>query len=81
MELSDQLKEAIRESGFSVYQISQRAGVTQSALSRFLSDDPESHRDIRLEATVNKLATFLQLELSPKGNAKKALRQHPGKSK
>jgi hypothetical protein len=75
--LSDQLKRAIAESGKTAYQIGQETGVPQSVLSRFLSDNPDQHRDIRLEGTADKLASYLGLELrlvekAPKKDAKRA---------
>ena len=63
--LSDQIKEAILKSGKTVYQISQETGVTNPVLSRFLSTDPETHRDIRLERTADKLAAYFGLSLLP----------------
>jgi len=56
--LSDALKQAIRESDMSVYQIAKRAGISQIMISRFLSGE----RDIRL-ATADKLANTLGLKL------------------
>ena len=56
--LSDALKQAIRDSQESEYQIAQRAGVSQIVISRFLSGE----RDIRM-ATADKLAGTLGLKL------------------
>ena len=57
--LSQTLKQAIRESDQSEYQIAKDAGVSQIVISRFLSGD----RDIRM-ATVDKLADALGLKLA-----------------
>ena len=56
--LSDALKQAIRDSEKSEYQIAQQAGVSQIVISRFLSGE----RDIRM-ATADKLAGALGLKL------------------
>ena len=56
--LSDALKQAIRASEKSEYQVAQEAGVSQIVISRFLSGE----RDIRM-ATADKLANALQLKL------------------
>ena len=58
--LSQALKQAIRESEMSEYQIAKRAGISQIMVSRFLSGE----RDIRL-ATADKLAHALGLKLIP----------------
>jgi DNA-binding phage protein len=57
--LSHALKDAIRASDKSVYQIAHDAGVSQIVLSRFLSGE----RDIRM-ATADKLADALGLTLT-----------------
>jgi hypothetical protein len=57
--LSHELREAIRASGRTVYQIAQDAGVSQIVVSRFLSGE----RDIRM-ATADKLADVLGLKLA-----------------
>lgn len=57
--MSAALKEAIRKSDRSVYQIAQEAGVSQIVVSRFVSGE----RDIRM-ATADKLATVLGLKLT-----------------
>jgi hypothetical protein len=62
--ISKQLKDAIANCGKSPYQISKETGIAQPILSRFLSDDPETHRDIRLEKTADKLAAYFGLKLS-----------------
>lgn len=59
--LSDALKEAIRGSGKSVYQIANDAGISQIVISRFLSGE----RDIRM-ATADRLAKALGLKLEAK---------------
>jgi 2-phospho-L-lactate guanylyltransferase (CobY/MobA/RfbA family) len=56
--LSEALKQAIRESDKSEYQIAQLAGVSQIVISRFLSGE----RDIRMN-TADKLAGALELKL------------------
>ena len=56
--LSDALKQAIRDSDKSEYQIAQQADVSQIVISRFLSGE----RDIRM-ATADKLAGALGLNL------------------
>jgi DNA-binding phage protein len=56
--LSETLKQAIRASGKSVYQIASASGVSQIVVSRFLSGE----RDIRM-ATADKLAEALGLKL------------------
>jgi hypothetical protein len=56
--LSETLKEAIRHSKLSVYQIAKDAGVSQIVLSRFLSGE----RDIRM-ATADRVAAVLGLQL------------------
>jgi hypothetical protein len=64
--ISKQLKEAILSSGKTPYQISKDTGVAPPILSRFLSTNPDSHRDIRLEKTADKLAAYFGLELAAK---------------
>jgi len=56
--LSEALKQAVRESEKSEYQIAHEAGVSQIVISRFLSGE----RDIRM-ATADKLAGILGLKL------------------
>lgn len=56
--LSQALRDALRSSGKSMYQIAQDAGVSQIVVSRFLSGE----RDIRM-ATADKLAEALGLML------------------
>ncbi len=57
--LSQALRDALRASDKSMYQISQDAGVSQIVVSRFLSGE----RDIRM-ATADKLAEALGLKLA-----------------
>lgn len=56
--LSQALKRAIQQSGKSVYQVAQEAGVSQIVISRFLSGE----RDIRM-ATADRLAAVLGVTL------------------
>jgi len=58
--LSQALKDALRTSSKSMYQVAQDAGVSQIVVSRFLSGE----RDIRM-ATADKLADALGLSLAP----------------
>jgi hypothetical protein len=58
--IADSLKQAIRESGRSAYQISKESGIAQIVITRFLSGE----RDIRM-ATADKLARALHLQLTP----------------
>ena len=60
--LSEVLREAIRGSGKSVYQIAKAANVSQIVVSRFLSGE----RDIRME-TADRLAEVLELGVSKRG--------------
>jgi DNA-binding phage protein len=60
--LSQALKDALRGSGKSIYQIALDAGVSQIVVSRFLSGE----RDIRM-ATADKLAEALGLKLAKAG--------------
>ena len=57
--LSQALRDALRSSEKSMYQIAQDAGVSQIVVSRFLSGE----RDIRM-ATADKLAEALGLKLA-----------------
>jgi hypothetical protein len=65
MTISDQLKEAIRKSGKTPNLIAKETSVALPILSRFLSDNPDLHRDISLEATADKLCAYFGLELRP----------------
>jgi transcriptional regulator with XRE-family HTH domain len=64
MTISEQLRDAIKRSGLSLNQIANLTGLGQPALWRFVSDDPDTHRDIRLERTADKLAAFFKLGLA-----------------
>jgi hypothetical protein len=68
--ISDQLRKAITDSEKTVYQIAKETGIAHPILSRFLSTDSKSHRDIRLERTADKLATYFGLALAPDRPAK-----------
>jgi transcriptional regulator with XRE-family HTH domain len=57
--LSQALRDALRTSDKSIYQIAQDAGLSQIVVSRFLSGE----RDIRM-ATADKLAEALALKLA-----------------
>ena len=57
--LSETLKQAIRASDQSVYQIAKEAGISQIVITRFLSGE----RDIRM-ATADRLAGVLKLRLT-----------------
>ena len=56
--IAEQLREAIRKSGKTAYQLSQESGVSQAVLSRFLGGT----RDITL-STADKLCDVLGLDL------------------
>ena len=56
--IAESLKQAIRDSGRSVYQVSKDSGIAQIVIARFLSGE----RDIRM-ATADKLARALNLHL------------------
>ena len=45
--------------------IAKETGITQTILAHFLSDDPDQHRDIRLESTADRLCAYFGLELRP----------------
>ena len=57
----DQLREAVRQSGKTMYRIAKDSGVTQPVLARFMAEQ----RDIRA-ATFAKIAAAMGLELRPK---------------
>ena len=57
--LADQLRQAVLDSGLSVYRIAKDSGVPQSALQRFIT----GHRDLRLE-TASKLAAYFGMRLT-----------------
>ena len=62
MTLTERLKNEIRNSEKTLTQIAEESGVSQPALSRFISETKENSRDIRLE-TADKLAAYFGLEL------------------
>jgi hypothetical protein len=57
--IAESLKQAIRESNRTVYQIAKESGISQIVITRFLSGE----RDIRV-ATADKIARVLKLQLS-----------------
>jgi transcriptional regulator with XRE-family HTH domain len=68
MTITEVIQRAISDSGMSVNQVAKATGVSQSALSHFLSSDSAQRRDIRL-ATADKLAEFFGLTLVAKPSA------------
>ena len=60
--LSEALKKAIIKSELSRYQIAKQARVDQAVISRFLSDDDDQRRDLRLE-TASKIAEVVGVRL------------------
>lgn len=63
--LSESLRKAIEESGYSNYQLSHLTGVSQSVLNRFVSGE----RDITL-GTASKIAVVIGAELKIKAARK-----------
>jgi len=57
--IAESLKQALRDSGRLVYQISKESGIAQIVIARFLSGE----RDIRM-ATADRLARALKLQLA-----------------
>lgn len=57
--IADSLKQAIRDSGRSMYELSKDSGIAQIVIARFLSGE----RDIRM-ATADKLARTLNMQLT-----------------
>lgn len=57
--VSDRLREAIRESNKTMYEVAKEAGVDYSIVRRFLNDE----RDMKL-ATADRLAAYFGLELT-----------------
>lgn len=57
--LSDQLKQAIDESGLTRYRIAKETGVSESTLAQFYN----GHRGLSMEA-LNALGDFLQLTIT-----------------
>jgi hypothetical protein len=72
--LSQQLKQAIRRSGVSISQLARDTDIPRPTIHRFLSADADQHRDIRLEATADRLAEYLNLVLAPSEFRKKPRR-------
>jgi transcriptional regulator with XRE-family HTH domain len=62
MSISDQLREAIRKSGQSVYAVSKGSGVSQSSLSRFLTEDESQRQNLSLNS-IEQLAAYFGLRL------------------
>jgi len=62
MTLSDQVRQAIRDSGLTCYRISQLTGIHESTLSKFLSGE----RGLSL-AALDKLAPVIRMEVRSKG--------------
>jgi DNA transposition AAA+ family ATPase len=56
--LTDQLRQAIDESGLTRYQIARSAGIDESALAKFYN----GHRGLSMDA-LNALGEFLQLTI------------------
>lgn len=71
MTISEQLREAIRNSGLSVYRIAKDSGVPQQTLQRFMTHE----RDIRMAQTADRLATYFKLELAPQQTTTKAAKK------
>jgi transcriptional regulator with XRE-family HTH domain len=57
--LSDQLRQAIADSGITRYRISKATGINEAALGKFFHGE----RGLSLES-IDKLAEFLKLELT-----------------
>jgi len=66
--LTDQLRQAIDDSGLTRYQIAKATGIDESALAKFYN----GHRGLSMQA-LNALGDFLQLRIT--------LRRKPGKKK
>jgi hypothetical protein len=64
LDISEQLRRAIQDSPETLYAIAKGAGVNWSVVARFVTDDPDEQRDIRME-TAAKLASYLRLHLAP----------------
>ena len=60
--MSEQLRQAIEQSGMSHYAICKAAGLDQAAMSRFMSG-----KSGLATSSVDKLAALFNLELKPKG--------------
>lgn len=61
MAFSEAVREALQETGLSLYEISKRSGVSQSVLSRFMREE----RDITL-GTLDRLEAVLRLSIGPR---------------
>ncbi len=57
--MTEQLKQAIHESGLSVYRVAKDSGVPQPVLHRFMAGE----QGLKLE-TADKLAKYLKLKLT-----------------
>ncbi len=57
--LSDQLRQAIDDSGLTRYEIAKQTGINESALAKFYN----GHRGLSMEA-LNALGEFLQLKIT-----------------
>ena len=57
--LTDQLRQAIDDSGLTRYQIAKATGIDESALAKFYN----GHRGLSMEA-LNALGEFLQLQIT-----------------
>jgi transcriptional regulator with XRE-family HTH domain len=57
--MSDQLRQAIDDSGLTRYQIAKATGIDESALAKFYN----GHRGLSMEA-LNALGEFLQLKIT-----------------
>jgi transcriptional regulator with XRE-family HTH domain len=58
--VTEQLRQALKACGRTMYEVEELTGVSRSVLSRFLSGDTSIGGD-----NLDKLATFLDLELRP----------------
>jgi transcriptional regulator with XRE-family HTH domain len=57
-QLTDQLRQAIDDSGLTRYQIAKKTGIDESALAKFYN----GHRGLSMDA-LNSLGEFLQLKI------------------
>jgi len=62
--LTDEIREAVRQSGLTCYQICKETGIQNSSMSRFLS----GQRGLSL-AHLDKLAALLELRITSKRKA------------
>jgi hypothetical protein len=62
--ISDVVREAVRESGLSMYRIAKESGVPFSAIQRFVTDQ----RPLSM-ANLDGLARYLKLELRKEGES------------